>query len=518
MKKAKILLSTLLAVIMIVATFTSATVMSANNTQTYAASANTANAFNGNNEFTYYLAAPDCWAFYRFNIGVHFDAVGLNSVLSEGNEMDATFFLFKWQSTKDDTMGNDANRIAFQNFDNIVQGTDLVLELGKVCTPGEYLFVMYVPATGRSIAIRNDPSGTVGKGITWINNAEMTGWGDWRFFAKTPETATTYFYTPGTSVPSTCVDNDKNHYCDYGCGAKLSNCADTNPKDHACDVCGTTMGSSHTAAQGTHNCAYCNQPASQCTDTSPKDHVCDVCGGATGDSHVAASGSHACAYCGGTVSQCADTSPKDHQCDVCGTAMGDAHEAASGSHNCAYCGGTVSQCADTSPKDHQCDVCGTAMGGAHAAASGSHNCTYCGQPASECVDADPKDHECDVCGTAMGDAHAAASGSHNCAYCGGTFPSALIRPPRITYVTFAVELRATRTRRLRVLTLALTAAEPFPSALIRPPRITSVTPATLPSPSAATKITITSATPATLPSPSAATTITTASATFAARI
>ncbi len=52
-------------------------------------------------------------------------------------------------------------------------------------------------------------------------------------------------------------DADKNHVCDNGCGIEQGK---------------------HEAASGQHTCSYCNAKVTDCADTNPKDHKCDVCG------------------------------------------------------------------------------------------------------------------------------------------------------------------------------------------------------------------------------------------------
>ena len=73
----------------------------------------------------------------------------------------------------------------------------------------------------------------------------------------------------------------------------------------------------HVAAAGSHNCAYCGQPADGGCKDENKDHKCDVCGE--------------------IMTQCADGN-NDHYCDVCGT-------------------NKLSECVD-SDEDGRCDICG----------------------------------------------------------------------------------------------------------------------------------------------------------------
>ncbi len=56
----------------------------------------------------------------------------------------------------------------------------------------------------------------------------------------------------------------------------------------------------------------------ECVDND-KNHLCDYCGEAVGI-HEQASGKHICDYCGNTVSECEDNDG-DYECDVCGKAL-----------------------------------------------------------------------------------------------------------------------------------------------------------------------------------------------------
>ena len=148
--------------------------------------------------------------------------------------------------------------------------------------------------------------------------------------------------------------NDGNHTCDYGCGATLTSCADSD-KDHDCDECGANMGThADSTNDGDHLCEYCGKNASSCNDAN-KNHYCDECNT--------------------KISSCND-SDKDHHCDECGASMGThADSANDGNHKCDYgCGAILTSCND-SDKDHDCDECGANIT--------SHNykngyCTICG--------------------------------------------------------------------------------------------------------------------------------------------
>ena len=70
---------------------------------------------------------------------------------------------------------------------------------------------------------------------------------------------------------------ENGHTCGI-CGAEVSDCIDSDPRDHKCDICAADMGS-HEAAEGEHICAYCGEKLSDCADEDG-DGLCDVCGGA----------------------------------------------------------------------------------------------------------------------------------------------------------------------------------------------------------------------------------------------
>ncbi len=79
-------------------------------------------------------------------------------------------------------------------------------------------------------------------------------------------------------------DSNRDHLCN-GCGEKLSDCKDEDPKNHKCDICGTAMGN-HVQAPGKHTCDYCGEEMSKCSDVeTDKDHNCDVCGQENISSH-----------------------------------------------------------------------------------------------------------------------------------------------------------------------------------------------------------------------------------------
>ncbi len=214
-----------------------------------------------------------------------------------------------------------------------------------------------------------------------------------------------------------CADETDDHLCDE-CTQEISECVDTTPKDHVCDICDEPMAGNENCADtegdGDHNCDHCgeamdgdecsdddddhlcdecNTPVSTCVDTTPKDHFCDICGeemeGNEDCTDAATDGDHNCDYCGAEdVTECADAANDgDHKCDDC-RAEG------------------VTECADAAGDgDHDCDDCGEAVTSSDCDdADEDHLCDECDEPLSECAD-DDDDHYCDLCGELVPDAH-----------------------------------------------------------------------------------------------------------------
>ncbi len=389
MKKLKILLATALAIVIVAMTFASSVVMSVDR-NTASARGNELLGFDPSKEMTVYLETPDRWLSYRFNIAVHFDDIGLWNMLSENNEMDAWFFLYRWAGSFDGTI-LDVNKISEKYLENITQGSEIFMDLGRSYPPGEYLFVMYVPATGKSAALREYKSSDVGKGITYINGTEIPVFGDWPLRMYVTETASQYFYEPGTAVPKTCADNNGDHMCDM-CGERATECTDTSPKDHKCDICNASMGGNHVAASGSHICAYCGQKASDCTDTTPADHKCDICGNTVSEC-ADQNDDHKCDVCNDTLSECTDEYT-DHMCDVCGERISECYD--NDDHKCDTCWGILSECSDSDDSDHACDLCGK-IASECADGNNDHLCDECTSQMTYCNDGDGDDY-CDICG------------------------------------------------------------------------------------------------------------------------
>ncbi len=246
--------------------------------------------------------------------------------------------------------------------------------------------------------------------------------------AVTQEAAYEAVFTKNTSD---CVDDDKNHACDI-CGTAMGTCGDAD-KDHVCDYgCDKPYGD-HVQAEGKHTCDYCSQTMSECEDTD-KDHDCDTCGANMGI-HAGTSNSHTCTYCGKPASECSGGEANCLSgaiCEICGNVYTDKDSdkhtdlgvrveanadkthsyyhvccdklketvscvAKEGSHNCGTCNNVLTACAD---------------------ANNDHNCDICGEKLNDCIDSN-KNHACDICGTAMGE-HIQAAGKHTCDYCGQT--------------------------------------------------------------------------------------------------
>ena len=183
---------------------------------------------------------------------------------------------------------------------------------------------------------------------------------------KIDKLAHSHNLTKVNEVEATCTaSGTKAYYTCSGCDSIFSDAEGKNEiskpetikkldhvdddKDHACDVCGTVMGT-HEAAEGKHTCDYCGEKVSDCADED-KDHACDVCGTAMG-THEAAEGKHTCDYCGEKVSDCADED-KDHACDVCGKVLSTCEE--------NYDEGKVTTsatCTEKGVKTYTCQVCG----------------------------------------------------------------------------------------------------------------------------------------------------------------
>ncbi len=214
----------------------------------------------------------------------------------------------------------------------------------------------------------------------------------------------------------THTDADKDHACDYGCSEAIGTCEDTN-KDHACDYgCGKSYGTCADTDKD-HACDYgCDKVYGTCEDAN-KDHACDYgCGKVYGTCEDT-NKDHACDYgCGKVYGTCEDTN-KDHTCDYgCGKVYGTCEDA-NKDHACDYgCGKVYGTCADTD-KDHTCDYgCGKSYGTCEDA-NKDHACDYgCGKSYGTCEDTN-KDHTCDYgCGKSYGE-HVQAEGKHTCDYC-----------------------------------------------------------------------------------------------------
>ncbi len=203
------------------------------------------------------------------------------------------------------------------------------------------------------------------------------------------------------------AENDGDHLCDYGCGATLSACGDTNPKDHICDTDSACTAhnsgdNSHADGDKNHACDYgCAEVIGTCEDKDLDhdcDYGCDKVYGTCEDTDK----DHACDYgCDKVYGTCED-SDKDHDCDYgCDKAYGICEDADK-DHKCDYgCDKFHGTCEDKD-LDHDCDYGCTKYFGVHVdGTDDDHLCDYgCGKAADEgCYDAaDDGNHKCDECG------------------------------------------------------------------------------------------------------------------------
>ena len=158
----------------------------------------------------------------------------------------------------------------------------------------------------------------------------------------------------------------------------MSKCADVDPRDHECDVCGLALTRCEDGEIKNHVCEICGDKISNCADDN-KDHNCDVCGAVLSKCDTDYR-THYCEYCGKKLTECLDQD-SDHECDVCGLA--------------------ISECDDAN-KDHKCDICDDKMSDC-ADDDHNHYCDWCGIQNSQCMDLPPYDHNCDWCGEKVSD-------------------------------------------------------------------------------------------------------------------
>ena len=161
------------------------------------------------------------------------------------------------------------------------------------------------------------------------------------------------------------VDADKDHFCDRsGCGIKVSECTDSEPADHKCDIC--------------------EKELSQCSDTNPKDHMCDVCGKTLSD-HTGGTAvcnkKAVCDYCGESYGELKETNhvgetvwtktqtQHEQKWNCCGASVvsQENHEWENGvctecDYECQHTGGTAT-CTDKAV----CEICGEKYGELDAA-------------------------------------------------------------------------------------------------------------------------------------------------------
>ena len=191
-------------------------------------------------------------------------------------------------------------------------------------------------------------------------------------------------------------DEDDNHVCDNGCGEKLSDCADEDPRDHECDLCGLALTRCEDADKN-HLCDICGDKTSKCADNN-EDHKCDICGtelSKCDDADI----DHMCDICGVKITPCVDYD-HNHECDICGVMISECEDK-NNDHKCDECKDVISKCAD-SDKNHFCDICGIQTSHCVDLPDYDHICDWCEEKMSDCAD-NNNNHNCDVCGEKMSD-------------------------------------------------------------------------------------------------------------------
>ena len=191
-------------------------------------------------------------------------------------------------------------------------------------------------------------------------------------------------------------DKNTDHVCDYGCSVAIGDCEDKD-LDHDCDYgCDKDYGT-HEDKNTDHVCDYgCSVEMGTCEDAN-KDHNCDYgCDKYYGE-HVDSGKDHECDYgCSVAIGDCEDAN-KDHKCDYgCGKDYG-THEDENTDHVCDYgCSVEMGTCEDAN-KDHNCDYGCDKYYGEHVDSGKDHECDYgCSVAIGDHKDsADDDDHVCD---------------------------------------------------------------------------------------------------------------------------
>ena len=176
----------------------------------------------------------------------------------------------------------------------------------------------------------------------------------------------------------TCKDEDKDHDCDYGCDKIFDEHDDGNDDDHLCDY-----GCEKIADEGCYDtvvdgkCDECGADIEHTCVDENKNHACDICSTSMGD-HIDAGKDHNCDYgCTDKIGTCEDED-KDHNCDYgCNKTYGTCEDEDK-DHDCDYgCHKVIGVCEDAN-KDHICDYGCDKTFGEHSdsATDGDHACDY----------------------------------------------------------------------------------------------------------------------------------------------
>ena len=197
---------------------------------------------------------------------------------------------------------------------------DTVTVNGKEVTLDENGSFVLSPADGEQKIVVTDKAGNTAEMTVTVNDGHT--FGEWTSNGDGTHTrqCTADGCTEGVETDN-CIDEDKNHICDY-CGKVFSNHEDAD-KDHVCDCCGKVI-SNHEDADNNHICDYCEKIISNHEDAN-KDHVCDYCEKVISN-HEDADKDHVCDLCGKVITNHAggkETCRDKAVCEVCGKAYGE---------------------------------------------------------------------------------------------------------------------------------------------------------------------------------------------------
>ena len=203
----------------------------------------------------------------------------------------------------------------------------------------------------------------------------------------------------GENIIHDCKDDNKNHECDI-CGTAIGNHSDSiTDKDHLCDYgCGAVM----------ENCVP-NADDGDCTT----DIICSICGAITTEG--------AASHIGGNA-----TCTEKAECTVCGKEYGELVPHSHGSEwkndadehwNECECGDKANKAAHVdSDSNGACDTCGYAMGTTPPSHTHNHGSTWV-------TDANEHWNECECGDKANKAAHVDENGDNKCDTCDYTMPA-----------------------------------------------------------------------------------------------